>query len=79
MAEDINNRIFNIIEEICGERPKMEDSFDNLGMDSLDIVDAIMRAEMEFNIAIPDDVAEDIETVANLVQVVEGYVGNARQ
>ncbi len=76
MAEDINNRIFTIIEEVADCRPEMDDKFKDIGLDSLDVVDLIMRVETEFNIAIPDDVADDIETVKQLIAVVEGYVGN---
>ena len=36
---------------------------DDLGADSLDIVELIMAFEEEFNIEIPDDVAEKIKTV----------------
>ena len=36
---------------------------DDLGADSLDIVELIMAFEEEFNVEIPDDVAEKIKTV----------------
>ena len=38
---------------------------DDLGADSLDIVEFIMAVEEEFNVEIPDDVAENINTVEN--------------
>jgi acyl carrier protein len=43
---------------------------DDLGADSLDMVAIIMDSEREFNISIPDDVAERIETVGQLVDVI---------
>ena len=47
-----------------------EASFTNdLGADSLDTVELIMEFEKEFNIAIPDDQAEKISTVAGLIGV----------
>ena len=40
---------------------------DDLGADSLDIVELIMAFEEEFNVEIPDDVAEKIKTVKDTV------------
>jgi len=49
-----------------------EASFTNdLGADSLDTVELIMEFEKEFNIAIPDDHAEKIQTVAQAVEYIE--------
>ena len=51
---------------------KMESTFiDDLGADSLDIVELIMAFEEEFNIEIPDDVAEKIKTVRDTVEYIE--------
>lgn len=44
---------------------------DDLGADSLDIVELIMAFEEEFNIEIPDDVAEKIKTVKDTVDYIE--------
>ncbi len=47
-------------------------SFTNdLGADSLDTVELIMEFEKEFNIAIPDDQAENIGTVGDAVSYIE--------
>lgn len=43
----------------------------DLGMDSLDAVSCVMQVEKEFGIDIPDDVAENINTVTELVNYVE--------
>ena len=49
-----------------------EASFTNdLGADSLDTVELIMEFEKEFNIAIPDDQAENIATVGQAIQYIE--------
>jgi len=49
-----------------------EASFTNdLGADSLDTVELIMEFEKEFDIAIPDDHAEKIQTVAQAVEYIE--------
>lgn len=44
---------------------------DDLGADSLDIVELIMAFEEEFNVEIPDDVAENIKTVKDAVDHIE--------
>jgi acyl carrier protein len=49
-----------------------EASFTNdLGADSLDTVELIMELEKEFNIAIPDDQAEKINTVGDAIAYIE--------
>ena len=47
---------------------------DDLKADSLDIVELIMAFEEEFNVEIPDDVAENIKTVKDAV----GYIDSAK-
>ena len=44
---------------------------DDLGADSLDIVELIMAFEEEFNVEIPDDVAEKIKTVKYTVEYID--------
>ena len=44
---------------------------DDLGADSLDIVELIMAFEEEFSVEIPDDVAEKIKTVKDTVEFID--------
>ena len=44
---------------------------DDLGADSLDVVDLLMSIEDEFEIEIPDEEIENIRTVADLVNYIE--------
>lgn len=44
---------------------------DDLGADSLDTVELIMEFEKEFNIAIPDDQAENIVTVSDAINYID--------
>ena len=44
---------------------------DELGADSLDIVELIMEFEEELNVEIPDDVAEKIKTVKDTVEYID--------
>ena len=51
---------------------KAEASFTNdLGADSLDTVELIMEFEKEFDIQIPDDQAENIQTVGQAIKYIE--------
>ncbi len=53
-----------------------EASFTNdLGADSLDIVELVMEFEKEFNISIPDEDAEKISTVGDAITYIEEKVG----
>lgn len=44
---------------------------DDLGADSLDLVDLIMSFEEEFDVEIPDDQVENIKTVGDIVKYIE--------
>mgnify|MGYP000869580705 FL=1 len=46
---------------------------DDLGADSLDIVELIMAFEEEFDMEIPDEDAEKIKTVQNVVDYIKSY------
>ncbi len=46
---------------------------DDLGADSLDIVELIMAFEEEFSIEIPDEAAEKIKTVQDVVTYIEQH------
>ena len=47
---------------------------DDLGADSLDIVDLVMSLEEEFDVEIPDDQVENIKTVGDIVKYIEDKV-----
>ncbi len=72
---EITTRVKAIIVDKLGVDEKEvtpEASFTNdLGADSLDTVELIMEFEKEFNIAIPDDQAEKINTVGDAIAYIE--------
>ena len=74
---DIKSSVVSIIIDKLGvEEAEVttEASFTNdLGADSLDTVELIMEFEKEFNIAIPDDQAENIQTVGQAVSYIEEH------
>lgn len=66
----VDPKVKKIIEEqlgVEGDRIKEEASFiDDLGADSLDIVELVMAMEEEFEIEIPDEDAEKLRTVGDV-------------
>lgn len=46
---------------------------DDLGADSLDVVDLLMSIEDEFEVEIPDEEVENIKTVGSLVEYIESH------
>ena len=46
---------------------------DDLGADSLDVVDLVMTLEDEFDIEIPDEEIENIKTVGDIVRFIEEH------
>ena len=72
---DIEQRVKNIVVEHLGaEESKVlpEASFiDDLGADSLDTVELVMAFEEEFEIEIPDDAAEKIQTIKDAISFIE--------
>ena len=78
MAQDSYTRIKKIIIEQLGSEDadiSLESSFiDDLGADSLDIVELIMALEEEFDIEIPDSEAEKITCVGDVVEYIKNNV-----
>ena len=74
----VSVKIKKLIEDKFGINSKDytdESSFkEDLGCDSLDIVDLIMDVEREFNITIPDSDIDQISTVKGLINYVEGHL-----
>ena len=72
---DIEQRVKKIVVEQLGVEEanvKNSSSFvDDLGADSLDTVELIMEFEKQFNISIPDDKAEGIQTVGDAIAYIE--------
>ena len=72
---DVADRVKKIVIEHLGvEADKVEDKasfIDDLGADSLDTVELVMAFEEEFNVEIPDDAAETIQTVGDAISFLE--------
>ena len=77
-TEDIFEKVKDIIIEQLGVAENsvtLESSFiDDLGADSLDIVELIMALEEEFDLEIPDADAEKVVTVGDVVDYIKDNV-----
>jgi acyl carrier protein len=77
--EEVNFMILDKIKKIIVEQLGVEENevtleasfIDDLGADSLDIVELIMALEEEFDMEIPDSEAEKISTVGNAVDYIK--------
>ena len=71
----VAERVIDIVAEQLGvdkEKISAETSFVNdLGADSLDTVELVMELEEEFDINIPDDAAEKIQTVGQAIEFID--------
>lgn len=76
---DIAERVKKIVVEHLGvDADKVVESanfIDDLGADSLDIVELVMAFEEAFNVEIPDDAAETITSVGDAVRFLEKNSG----
>jgi acyl carrier protein len=77
MAATVETRVKEIVCEQLGvsddEVTPQASFIDDLGADSLDIVELVMALEEEYEIEISDEDAEKIKTVQDVVTYVEGH------
>ena len=77
MSEEIFSKVKSVIVQqlSVGEEQVSENaSFaDDLGADSLDVVELVMALEEEFGVEIPDEDAEKITTVGQAVEYIEKH------
>lgn len=74
--------VFDKVKEIIADKLgvnekeiKMESTFEDLGADSLDIVELIMAIEEEYDIQISDEEAEKAQSVGDVVNYINTLVG----
>jgi acyl carrier protein len=76
MAEKpIDQRVKDIIVEQLGVKPDQVTPeaklIEDLGADSLDAVELVMALEEEFGIEVPDEQAEKLQTVGDIIKYIE--------
>ena len=82
MAAEVESKVREIISEQLGvsaDEVTPEASFiEDLGADSLDIVELVMTFEEAFEIEIPDEEAEKIQTVKDAVEYIQGHAKSSK-
>ena len=78
--EQIRQRVIDIVcEHLAVNKDQVTDNtsfIEDIGADSLDIVELVMELEEEFDIQIPDEQAEKIKTVGEAVEYIKVAVKN---
>jgi len=79
MAENVESKVKEIIVNELGVEPEKvtpEASFvEDLGADSLDTVELVMAFEEEFGMEIPDEEAEQLQTVGDAIRYISEKAG----
>src|ERR1700752_2346740 len=74
-GESVEKKVERIIVEQLGVNPEQvtpKASFiEDLGADSLDIVELVMAFEEEFSVEVPDEEAEKLQTVGDVIKYIE--------
>ena len=77
----MSSSVFERLQKILAEQFEIDedditlnsDIVDDLGADSLDLVDLVMSIEDEFEIEVPDEAIEEINTVDDAVKYIEDH------
>ena len=70
----IEEKVISIVSEVLGiesEKITSADTFDDLYIDSLDLVEIIIECEQEFGYPIKDDKVQNLKTVEDLVNLIK--------
>lgn len=67
----IEKRVINIVNDVLGVEASVEDTFDDLYVDSLDLVEIIIECKQEFGYPIKDDKVQNLKTVGDLVNLIK--------
>ena len=72
--EEIKEQVFLSIEEIVWDDVDRNEELElrkDIGFDSLDCVEFLMHIERDFKISIPDEEAEPVKTVKEVIDIIE--------
>ena len=67
----IEERVIDVVNDILGVEATEEDTFEDLYIDSLDLVEIIIECEEEFGYPITDDKVQNLKTVEDLVNLIK--------
>ena len=80
--QEVRSRISAALQEIVGRPVAISDETDivnDLGLDSLAIMNFVMALEDEYDISMPLDRMAEVETVGDLVRTIEELRGDSRK
>lgn len=71
--------VFDKLREILAQQLELDEALimsdslllDDLGADSLDVIDIVMSVEDEFQVEVPDELIEDMSSVSDMVEFLE--------
>ncbi|MGE5645331.1 MAG: acyl carrier protein [Acidobacteriota bacterium] len=77
MSEELTQRILKVIadsQKLPPEKVTIDSTFEELGIDSLDGVNILFALENEFNISIPDEGAQSLRTMRQMVEALDKLI-----
>jgi acyl carrier protein len=77
MSEELTKKVIQIIadtQRMAVDKITPESTFQELGIDSLDGINILFALENEFNISIPDDAAQTIRSVREMIEGVQKLI-----
>jgi acyl carrier protein len=80
--QEVRSRISAALQEVVGRPVAVSDSTDivnDLGLDSLAVMNFVMALEDEYDISMPLDRMAEVQTVGDLVRTIEELRGEKRQ
>jgi acyl carrier protein len=75
--DDLEEKIINMVkQQVAGKDDSinLDSKFRDINADSLDIVEIALSVEEEFDIEIPEEKAEEIESIRNVVEIVRTLI-----
>jgi acyl carrier protein len=73
VRDAVSRTIREFVPELAEEFPP-EASLEELGVDSMTVVDVVLKMQDEFRVELPDDVLARIDTVADLADVLQALI-----
>ncbi len=77
MDQELAGKVITIVasvKQISPDSIRVESTFDELGIDSLDRINILFELESEFDIDVPDDEARSITSVQGIVERLAAYL-----
>ena len=69
-------RVFATFKKVPVEDIRMDTTFEELGLDSLDGLNLIFELEEEFDMVVPDDKVQSMKSVSEVVDAIESIMAN---